>query len=109
MVASAAAVVLVVALAIGAFAGSGRGAGAAFNACIGQTRFLVLVRHPSGNKVVEMIKDRARSAAVGEFAHRPVRSATFESKPDAETDENYAGHAIDPALPGPVNERALGA
>lgn len=63
MVASAAAVILVIALAIAAFAGRGRDAGTAFNACISQTRFLVLVRHGSGSKVIEKIKDRARSAA----------------------------------------------
>lgn len=63
MVASAAAVISVV-----AFAGRGGGAGAAFNACISQARFLVLVRHASGNKAIETIKDRAHGAVVGEFA-----------------------------------------
>jgi hypothetical protein len=82
MVASVAAVILIVA--VGAFAvvapvgrfGSRDGSVAAFNACIGQTRFLVLVRHGSGNKVIEMITDRANGAMVGEFALLPsVRAA----------------------------------
>jgi hypothetical protein len=78
MVASVAAVIWIVA--VGAFAvvaPVGRGGSvAAFNACISQTRFLVLVRHGSGNKVIEMIKDRAHGAVVGEFALLPsVRAA----------------------------------
>jgi hypothetical protein len=40
----------------------------AFNGCISQTRFLVLVQHGSGNNVNEMIKDRMRGVVVGDFA-----------------------------------------
>jgi hypothetical protein len=75
MVASAAAVISVVAFTVVAFVGRGGGVGAAFNACISQTRFLVLVRHESGNNVIEMIKDRAHGAAVGEFALLPSERA----------------------------------
>lgn len=69
VLASAAAVSSVVAFAGVASVGRGGGGAAAFNACISQTRFLVLlVRHGSGNNVIEMIKDRAHGAVVGEFA-----------------------------------------
>jgi hypothetical protein len=77
--ASAAAVSSVVAFAVFAVVavgGSGGGGVAAFNACISQTRFLVLAKHRSGNKVIEMIKDRAHGAVVGQFALLPsVRAA----------------------------------
>jgi hypothetical protein len=80
MVASAAAVIsvvafAVVAFAVVAFAGRGGGAGAAFNACISQTRFLVLARYASGSEAIEMIKDRAHGAVVGEFALLPSERA----------------------------------
>lgn len=73
VVATAAAVISMGAFAILAFVGSGGDGGnsggvGAFNACITQTRFLVLVRHGDGNSVVETIKDRVRDAVVGEIA-----------------------------------------
>lgn len=73
VVATAAAVISMGAFAILAFVGSGSDGGnsgrvGAFNACITQTRFLVLVRHGDGNSVVETIKDRVRDAVVGEIA-----------------------------------------
>ena len=73
IVATAAGVIFMVAFGVVAFVSSGRGGGnnggvAAVNACITQTRVLVLVRHGSGNGVVETIKDRARGAVVGEVA-----------------------------------------
>jgi hypothetical protein len=46
---------------------------------------------------------------VDRLRYRRVGSATFESKPEPETDENCAGQAVDPMLPGPVDERAPGA
>ena len=56
--------------------GGGSGSVAAFNACISQTRFLALEEHRSGNKVIEMLKDRAHGAVVGQFAVlRSVRAA----------------------------------
>jgi hypothetical protein len=84
--ASAAAVSSVVAfavfavVAIGGSGGTGGGGGsgsvAAFNACISQTRFLAVEEHRSGNKVIEMLKDRAHGAVVGQFAVLPsVRAA----------------------------------
>ena len=72
MVASAAAAIAAVVV---AFATPGSSSAKAFNACIHQTRFLVLTRHGSGNKVIEMIKDRARGAVVGEFARFPSERA----------------------------------
>jgi hypothetical protein len=71
MVASAAGVIWVGALGTFAVVASGGGGGggiAAFNGCIRQARFLVLVRHGSGNGVIETIKDRARGAVDGEVA-----------------------------------------
>lgn len=73
IVATAAVVISMVAFAVGAFVGSRRDGGdsggmAAFNACITQTRFLVLVRHGSGSSVIETVKDRGRGAVVGEVA-----------------------------------------
>jgi hypothetical protein len=56
--------------------GGGSGSAAAFNACISQTRFLVLEKHRAGNKVLEMIKDRAHGAVVGQFAVLPSVRAT---------------------------------
>ena len=79
MVATAAAVTSIIAFEVVALVGGGHGGGngghvggngrrmAAVNACITQTRFLVLVRHGSGNGVIEMIKDRD-GAVVGEIA-----------------------------------------
>jgi hypothetical protein len=75
MLASGAAVLTIVAFAVVAFVGRGGGAEAAFNACISQPRFLVLVRHGSGNNVIEMIKDRAHGAVVGAFALLPSERA----------------------------------
>lgn len=62
VVATAAAVISMVALALVALVGGGGGRGgiAAFNGCIRQTRFLVLVRPGSGTGVMETIKDGAR-------------------------------------------------
>ena len=77
VLASAAAVSSVVAFAGVAFVGRGGGGAASFNACISQTRFLVLVRHGSGNNVIEMIKDRAHGAVVGEFARFPSQRAAM--------------------------------
>ena len=57
-------VVVVVAF-VGASDGGGVGA---FNACVAQTRFLVLIRHGYGNSFVETIKDRVRGTVVGEVA-----------------------------------------
>ena len=51
-----------------AFGGSNSGGVGAFNACITQTRFLVLVRYGYGNSLVESIEDRVRDAAVGQVA-----------------------------------------
>ena len=73
VVATAAAVISMGAFAVFAFVGSGGDGGnsggvGAFNACITQTRFLVLVRHGDGNSVVETIKDRVGDAVVGEVA-----------------------------------------
>jgi hypothetical protein len=71
-VTTAAALISMIAFAVVAVPGSGRDGGvAAVNACITQTRFLVLVRHGSGNNVIEMIKDRAHGAVVGELAVLP--------------------------------------
>ena len=70
MVASVAAVIL----ALGTYAvvasGSGGAGGGvtAFNACIRESRFLVVVRHRPGNGVVETINDRARGALEGDVA-----------------------------------------
>ena len=76
VVASAAAVVAVVAVLVVAFAARGSGGANGFNACISQTRSLVLTRHESGSQLIEMVKDRARGALVGEFARVPsVRAA----------------------------------
>jgi hypothetical protein len=75
MLASAAAVLSIVAFAVVAFVGPGGGVGAAFNACISQPRFLVLVRYGPGNSGIEMIKDRAHGAVVGEFALLPSERA----------------------------------
>ena len=73
MVVTAAAVISMVAFAVVALVGSGgdgvnSGGVAAFNACITQTRFLVLVGHEPGNSVIETIKDRVPGAVVGEVA-----------------------------------------
>jgi hypothetical protein len=67
-------------LAIGGSSGTSGGAGsgsvAAFNACIGQSRFLVLAENRAGNKIIETLKDRANRAVVGQFAVLPsVREA----------------------------------
>jgi hypothetical protein len=75
MVASAAAVISVVAFAVVAFAVRDGGARPAFNACISQTRSLVLGRHASGNKAIALIRDRAHGAVVGEFALLPSERA----------------------------------
>lgn len=49
---------------------------AAFNACIGQSRFLVLEEDRVGNKIIETLKDRAYGVVVGQFAVLPsVRAA----------------------------------
>jgi hypothetical protein len=53
---------------VGGGDGGGRGAMAAFNGCIRQTPFLVLVRPGSGSGVIETIKDRGRGAVEGEVA-----------------------------------------
>lgn len=53
----------------------GSGSGTAFDACISQTRSLVLTHHRSGDKVIETIKDRAHSEVVGEFARLPSERA----------------------------------
>jgi hypothetical protein len=58
----------VVVVVIVAFSGGNSGGAGSFNACITQTRFLVLVRHGHGNSFVETIKDRERDAVVGEVA-----------------------------------------
>lgn len=71
MVASAAALISMIgfgAFAVVASVGRGGGGVAAFNGCIRQTPFLVLVRHGSGSEVIETIKDRARGALVGQVA-----------------------------------------
>jgi len=63
--ASAAAIIAAVAVAFNVPSG---GSTEGFNACISQSRFLVLTRHASVGTVTEMISDRARGAVVGEFA-----------------------------------------
>jgi hypothetical protein len=67
-VAATAAVISMGAFAMFAVVGSGDGNSrvGAFNACITQTRFLVLVRHRDGNGFGETIKDRVRHTVVGE-------------------------------------------
>lgn len=49
--------------------GGGAGGLATFNTCITQTRFLVLVRQPHGQAIIETIDDRRRGDVVGEVAH----------------------------------------
>jgi len=63
-----------VAFAVVAFVASRNGGGgvAAVNACITQTRFLVLERRGSRNGVIETINDRVRGAGVGEVASGQV-------------------------------------
>jgi hypothetical protein len=57
------------AVVVAVFVGGGNSGGVrAFDACITQTRFLVLVRHGYGNSLVETIKDRMLDAVVGEVA-----------------------------------------
>jgi hypothetical protein len=76
MVATAAVLISMVAVAAVVVAGRGGGDGgkgdgghiAAFNGCISQTGFLVLVRHGFGNGVIETIKDRAHGAVEAEVA-----------------------------------------
>ena len=73
VVATAAAVISIGAFAVVWLVGSGRDGGngggvGAVNACITQTRFLVLVRPGYENSLVETIKDRVRDAVVGEVA-----------------------------------------
>lgn len=81
IVAAVSSVVAFAVFAVVAIGGSGGGV-PAFNACISQTRFLFLAKHGSGNKVIEMIKDRARGAEVAEFALLPsVRAAEPLSSP----------------------------
>jgi hypothetical protein len=74
VVATAGALISMGAVVVVAFVGGGNSGGVgAFNACIAQTRFLVLVRHGYGNRLVETIKDRVRDAVVGEVAsNRPA-------------------------------------
>lgn len=83
-VASAAAVTSTVALTAVALSGCGGGAPAvghgpgqpeAFNSCVRQTRFLVVVPHRSGTTVIELIKARGHSAVVGGFAALPSARA----------------------------------
>ena len=79
-VSSVGAFVVVAVRAIGASSSTGAGAGsgsvAAFNACIGQARFLVLEENRAGNRIIEAIKDRANGTVVGQFAAlRSVRAA----------------------------------
>jgi hypothetical protein len=40
----------------------------AFNACIRQSRFLLLVRHRAGHGIIETIRDRERGSLEGEVA-----------------------------------------
>lgn len=69
IVATSAAVIWMGGLAVVAFVGSGNSGGVrAFNACITQTRFLVLVRHGSEHSLIATIKDRGRGTVVGEVA-----------------------------------------
>jgi len=73
IVATTAAVIWMVTFAVVTFVDSGRdgrssGSVAQVNSCITQTRFLVLVRHGSGNRVIETINDRVRGSVVGEVA-----------------------------------------
>jgi len=85
-VASAAAIV---AAGLVAFATRDSGSVEAFNACIGKSRFLVLTRHGSGNKLIEIIKDRARGGVVGEFAGRAAEGFHVPLAGTGEGDGRY--------------------
>lgn len=52
-----------------------------FNACLGQDRFLITTERKSGGSVIDVIRDRASAAVVGELAVLPsLRAAeTFTS------------------------------
>ena len=71
--ATAAAVISMGAVSVIAFVGGGADGGNSggvgpFNACITQTRFLVLVRYGDEHSFAETIKDRVSDAVVGEVA-----------------------------------------
>lgn len=78
MVVTAAVVISLTVIAVVAIAsrsGGGGGGIGGFNACITQTRFLVLVRHQGGHSPVETIKERGRDAVVGEVVNDRGRDA----------------------------------
>ena len=84
--------IVVVAVVVTSLDGSGGGGLPAFNACIRQKRFLVLVRHRSPNGVIETIKDRALGTLEGEVADDrlpPVRNA-------------LSGQVVIPGQPPPI-------
>jgi hypothetical protein len=67
LVATAAALVSMGTVVVFAFVGGGNSGGVgAFNACVTQTRFLVLVRHGDANSFVETINDRVRGGVEGQ-------------------------------------------
>jgi hypothetical protein len=93
--------------------GAGSGSVAAFNACIGQSRFLVLEENRAGNKIIETLKDRANGAVVGQFALLPsVRAAESLRTPLQDRRVRSVEWPLcpvhqNPARPGRKRDRAL--
>jgi hypothetical protein len=69
----------------------------AFNACIGQSRFLALTKHESDRRLIEKITDRTNGHLAGEFA----------AFPSARSERTFTAPIGPPSGNGAANGRLL--